>query len=133
MIEMEIPKDIRKYEAKLIGPLTLRQTICLILGCVVAIPAYFLFDFLPQDMRYIIVAVLATPFILVGWVKISGMTFELYAKQIWYSVVAAPPERKYETRNTYSDKTRKNDKLKDKERQEKYKNRKTSNDFIEYE
>lgn len=29
MIEAKMPKDIRVYETKLIGPLTLRQTICL--------------------------------------------------------------------------------------------------------
>ena len=31
MIEAKMPKDIRVYETKLIGPLTLRQTICLFL------------------------------------------------------------------------------------------------------
>ena len=40
MIEVQIPKDIRKYEAKLVGPFTLRQLIAFIVGCVIAYFTY---------------------------------------------------------------------------------------------
>lgn len=32
MLEAQIPKDIRKYESKLIGPFTLRQTITFVIA-----------------------------------------------------------------------------------------------------
>lgn len=40
MIEAKMPKDIRVYETKLIGPLTLRQTICLCVAIFVDIILY---------------------------------------------------------------------------------------------
>lgn len=40
MIEAKMPKDIRVYETKLIGPLTLRQTICLCVAIFVDIVLY---------------------------------------------------------------------------------------------
>ena len=38
MIEREIPKDIKGYEPKFIGPLTFRQTICMGLAAAVSVP-----------------------------------------------------------------------------------------------
>jgi hypothetical protein len=132
MIEIEIPKDIRKYDAKLIGPFTTRQVLCFIPGCALGACTFLIPTFLPQDIRLILTGIVFLPFLLVGWVKPYGMKFELFAKQIIFSTFLSPQERKYITKNQFSDKTPEGDKLKAKNREKKLKNRKKSNDFIAY-
>lgn len=102
MIEIEIPKDINKYEAKLVGPFTTRQTICFVLACVCGIPTFlFLKDKVPTDVASIVTMIIFIPFVLVGWVKPYGMTFEKFAQTAFISNFVAPAKRKYVTMNQY--------------------------------
>lgn len=102
MIEIEIPKDINKYEAKLVGPFTTRQTICFVCACVVGIPTFlFLKDKVPQDLAAIITMMIFIPFVLIGWVKPYGMNFEQFAKTAFISNFVAPSKRKYITMNAF--------------------------------
>ena len=80
MIEIEIPKDINKYEAKLIGPFTTRQTACFVIACALGIPAFTSLKHygVPQDMCMLITILIFLPAILVGWVKPYGMKFEKF-------------------------------------------------------
>ena len=55
MIEAKMPKDIRVYETKLIGPLTLRQTICLCVAIFVDIVLYVLYLYMCCGIRVFIV------------------------------------------------------------------------------
>ena len=43
MLQTTIPKDIRKYEAKLVGPFSTRQTIFFVIACVIAYITWGLF------------------------------------------------------------------------------------------
>ena len=102
MIEIEIPKDINKYEAKLVGPFTTRQTICFVLACICGIPTFlFLKDKTPQDVSAIITMIIFIPFVLIGWVKPYGMNFEKFAQSAFISNFVAPAKRKYVTMNQY--------------------------------
>lgn len=97
-IEKEIPKDIRQYETKLIGPFTARQIFSLAPAIGLGLTAYFgLENYLIVDIRLFIVTLIAVPFILIGWYKPYGLPFEKFVKTAFISLVVAPPFRKYKT------------------------------------
>lgn len=103
-IEREIPKDISKYEAKLIGPLTTRQVIFGVPGAIVGVGCFFLTNkFLPSDVSTFISIFFAAPFLLCGWVKVYGVHFEKFVSMVFISQFVAPKHRKYRTENLYSD------------------------------
>ena len=76
MLETQIPKDIRKYESKLVGPFTLRQLICFIIACLVA---YIVFKitkpYLPVGKTSLYAPVTAA-------VKFLSLTYLLFTKNI---------------------------------------------------
>ena len=86
MIEIEIPQDISKYESKLIGPFTTRQTICVVGLAVGCISSFF---------------AVSSPFALIGWYKPYGMHFEKFAKSVFVSLILAPAKRLYKIDNVY--------------------------------
>ena len=105
MIELEIPKDIRRYEAKLFGPFTTRQAICFIIAAVIALFVYFgLKDIIVQDILFFVIIIVDLPLLLCGWVKPYGMHFEKFAKTAIGTTFISPAARKYVTENRFSDK-----------------------------
>lgn len=106
MIEIDIPKDIREYDSKLVGPFTTRQTICLVAGGAVAFAVYSLIKNieLPSDAQLIITGIFIIPFILFGWFKPYGMALEQFLKVALISNFIAPAKRIYEVNNMYIEK-----------------------------
>ena len=106
MIEIEIPKDIRAYEAKLIGPLTTRQLFCIIglgVSCFLTYKASV--NLLGEDSSLIwfFPMVIAIPFALIGWVKPYGLTFEKFAKSVFKTMFLAPTKRIYKIKNLHDE------------------------------
>lgn len=98
-IEREIPKDIKKYEPKLLGPFTTRQILCLVPGLGLGVLAYLLLkNFLSSDVCLFITTFIVVPFILLGWFKPYGLPFEKFVKTVFISSVLSPPIRKYKTK-----------------------------------
>lgn len=101
-IEKEIPKDISKYESKLIGPLTTRQVLCGIPAVLLAIGSYFLLrNIVSDDVVFFVAFLVAMPLLLCGWYKPYGIPFEKYISIVFVSQVLAPKHRKYVTENSY--------------------------------
>lgn len=136
MIEMEIPKDIRKYEAKLIGPLTTRQTVCFVGAAALALSVFFLLDFIPQDVRYFLIILVAAPFLLCGWYKPYGMPFEKFVQTAFITSVLAPANRKYASKNIYESEIKKVEESNNKKNKNSKNNKnnkiKQSKEFIAY-
>ena len=101
-LEIKIPKEITKYEAKLIGPLTGRQTGCAVLGAIAAIVVKFLFEGIYPDFAITACGIAAVPFILVGFVKIYEMPFEKFAIGYIKTHVIAPQKRKAKIKNQFA-------------------------------
>ena len=78
-LEIKIPKEITQYEAKLIGPLTTRQTIWTVLGGIAAIGTHALTKAIIPDYALYITLFACVPFALVGFVKVYEMPFEQFA------------------------------------------------------
>lgn len=104
MIEIEIPKDVKEYEPKLIGNFTSRQVIAL--ACVALISGLgykIIGNFTESGLRVLIPLVLDIPFALFGWYKPYGMKFEKYAKVYIYTNILPPKHRKYKIENIYDE------------------------------
>lgn len=102
MIEIEIPKDISKYEAKLVASFTTRQVACLVIAGAITVPTFLaLGKVAPRDVCSIVVLLEAIPFVLLGWIKPYGMNFEQFIRTAFISNVLAPKKRKYVTMNIY--------------------------------
>lgn len=103
MLEAPIPKDIRKYDAKLVGPFTTRQLFCFIGGAALSYVAYkVLGTSLGTETALTICSVIAAPFLVMGWYKPYGMPFEKFFQTAFISTILAPHHRKYKTKNLFS-------------------------------
>lgn len=95
-IDIRIPKEIRRYEAKFVGPLTMRQTICVGIGLPVCIGLYNILKYaVPRDLMLIVLLLPAAVTFLFGWVKPYGMKFEQFFFTAFINNVLAPKKRKY--------------------------------------
>lgn len=102
-IEIKIPKEINRYEAKFIGPFSLRQTICLVTCLPAGVGLYLLAKpYVGTDLAGMFVAPPAVIGYLFGWYKPYGMRFEKYLRSVFISSFLAPSKRLYKTENFYS-------------------------------
>ena len=100
MIEIKIPQEINKYEAKLVGPLTTRNTVCLIGMAVVCIATFnILKSIVPADYLYVLCIILAAPFGLCGWYKPYGMHFEKFFIAVLFNTVISSSRRIFKSNN----------------------------------
>ena len=98
MIERPIPQDVMKYEAKLMGNLSMRQCIA-VLGCaLVCVPGYFLFGEQQETaiLKMIFTALPAFPIYVIGFMPVMGMPAEKVAIPLLMDNCIAPAVRKKE-------------------------------------
>lgn len=104
MLQMQIPKEINDIETKIIGPFTLRQTICGGLGIFAIYNIHrFVGPIVGGDQVILFDILTALPFAAVGFIPTSmlqGMHFEEYVAKILFTMFLAPAKRKYKTDNT---------------------------------
>ena len=97
-MEIQINKDIGKYEAKNVGPFTYRQALIVAAAAPVCIMIYArTSDFLPVDAAGFLTFLPAIVAWLFGWCKPYGMPMEQFLKSAFVSNVLAPANRKYKT------------------------------------
>lgn len=101
MLEIEMSKDIRDFQPRILGPFTKRQIVCVVLG--ISVVAILLPIVKIEDiaLRVLVLALFAVPFILCGWVTLFGMPLEQFALQVLKSTILAVPVRKYKTENKF--------------------------------
>ena len=104
MLEVKIPQEIRKYEAKMVGPFTARQTICL---GIAALSGWLLYNALKDVLSKtgIIGMVICVGMIagLFGWAKPYGMTFEKFIGKMIFAVILSPAKRYFKSGQTIKD------------------------------
>lgn len=100
MVEVEMSKDIRAYEPKIIASLSLRQLIGIAVGVVLAVPVLL---FLPIDMTFrIILAILvAAPGIACGFLRFYEMPCEVFFLKVFIPFYFGNVHRKYITESEY--------------------------------
>lgn len=103
MIEIELPKDITKYEAKLGGVATKRQVVCVGLAAILGYFARSLCDYvdLPQYKNPAMVFLAIIPILFVAC-EPYGMKLEEFLEQAFINNILAPTKRKYQVENVYA-------------------------------
>lgn len=103
-LEIEVNEDIRKYQPKLIGPFSLRETGCLGVAAI----SYFiaktvLSEILPTDVAGWFSLIFLAPGLAAGWFKPFDQYLEVFLKSYIKTNILSPRIRTY--RRVYSDKT----------------------------
>lgn len=97
MIEFKVPKDIRVYETKIFGPLTLRQTICVLIMALFDLIIFF-GVFRPLHLKVeIAIYIFLIPNVIIGlfgWMKPNGVPFEKWLRGFMVNTFIAPTRRK---------------------------------------
>lgn len=102
MIEIKIPKEVTKYEAKLVGPFTARQCVALLIFVPMIAFCYInLSKVMNSTAALYICAPIGGLGALFGWIKPYGLPFEKYLKSMFISSFLAPKVRVYKTENYY--------------------------------
>lgn len=102
MFQVQIPKDIQKYETKWIGPFNGRQCVCLLIALALGVPLYLIVskDFGSQTGIIAVVPIIVFIFPF-GWIKPYGLNFEQFLKVALVSNFIAPKNRLYKTQSLY--------------------------------
>lgn len=120
-MEVKINREIRNYTESIYFGLTLRQFICSLCACIMAVGLYFICSpFLNKEIASWICILGAIPFAGVGFFKYNGMNLEDFIKSWLKSEILVPKELKFKTENIYYEMTK--DIIENKQREEFNKN-----------
>lgn len=120
-MEVKTNREIRNYTESIYFGLTLRQFICSLCACIVAVGLYFICSpFLNKEIVSWICILGAIPFAGVGFFKYNGMNLEDFIKSWLKSEILVPKELKFKTENIYYEMTK--DIIENKQREEFNKN-----------
>lgn len=120
-MEVKINREIRNYTESIYFGLTLRQFICSLCACIVAVGLYFICSpFLNKEIVSWICILGAIPFAGVGFFKYNGMNLEDFIKSWLKSEILVHKELKFKTENIYYEMTK--DIIENKQREEFNKN-----------
>ncbi len=114
MLETKVPKDIRVYKTKLVGGLTFRQFICVVLMILLDL---FLYNVILKQAGISIENIIFllifmdVPIAAFGWMEPMGMKMEVYLRKVVLYSLLAPTRRKavhkiVETKHTVAETTR---------------------------
>lgn len=104
-MEVKINKEIRQYKENIFFGLSLRQFICSVLACIVAVGIYFIFKPILNNtgtVSWLCIAG-AVPFALLGFAKYNGMTAEKFIVAWIKSEILTPKKLVFKPNNLYLD------------------------------
>lgn len=109
MIEAKVPKDIRSYKTKVVGPLSFRQLICFAICIVVDVLIYI---FIQRANEYpmnafLYVYVILDCFIFAFTLEPSGMPMEVYIKTVMLKNFFYPTKRRAKNEFVITNETKK--------------------------
>lgn len=97
MIEVKTPKNILVYKTRILGPLTVRQTICFAIVGLIDLIVYQTIvkgSQLPPEVIFYLFVFCDVPVLLFGYYEPMGMPLEKYLKFYIESSLIAPKYRK---------------------------------------
>ena len=101
MIDRNIPRDITKYEAKLMLGLTTRQVCFFAPGVILGIITFFVTKAFLGNLALALAILVAAPLIIFGTVKPLGLPMEKFISTTMLPLLMAPKYRRYKIENTY--------------------------------
>ena len=100
MVETNIPKDIRVYKTRVVGPLTLRQLICLCIAAALDGLLYLVFENLlhvPVRIFIFLLIFMDIP-VMAFSIYVGGVPMELQLQNTIIYTLLAPTKRKMSTK-----------------------------------
>ena len=98
MVQVEMNRDIREFEPKVIGPFTLKQAKCVGVMAAYGFPLFFTLYKHSLYTAAIVVGISIAPPILIGWVKVRNMSFEKFFIRWFYWRIRTPRIRRYKSK-----------------------------------
>lgn len=96
MLQIQIPKDVRTFDPKIVGQFTTRQIFCLLGIIIIAMFTHWL------GLGYYAGSPLFFVLFFIGWGdKIVGMPVDKYMRYVFISQMLYPKKRKYAIRSYY--------------------------------
>lgn len=95
-VETRVPKDIRQYKTKILGPLTLRQLICITIAGVIDVILYMtVLKHLSMDIEITVYSLvfLNLP-IFLFMTEPQGLKFEVFLKEVVFKMFFYPRYRR---------------------------------------
>lgn len=96
MIERKVPKDIRNYKTKVLGPFTVRQLICvgvmIVIDIILYMTVYDFFNLTPDSFMYVVFAF--DTVIAAFMLEPAGLPMEKYLMKIILPNFTNPKSRK---------------------------------------
>ena len=102
MIDRKIPRDISKYQAKLMFGLTTRQVVLFVPGAALGLGTYFLTKAYIGSSAMLAALVMALPFFLFAAYKPLGLPLEKFIKSALLPMFLSPANRRFKSENTYA-------------------------------
>lgn len=99
MIETKVPKDVRSYKTKIIGPFTLRQILCIVAAALLDIFVYFIISTLEIKLNATMViygVVLINLPVLAFIIEPQGMPMEKFIQKVLLVNFTKPAKRRVE-------------------------------------
>ncbi|MFT4144383.1 MAG: PrgI family protein [Mobilitalea sp.] len=92
-------KDVGKYQAKLVGPFTVRQSIFVGIAAVISMILWNMSDMfqMSMDSKIMTILVVAAPVALLGFLNPYGMTCLEFIKQYYEYHILSSKKRIYQT------------------------------------
>ena len=101
-MEIKINREVRNYKESIFFGMSLRQFICVVLSCGLAVLVYFSFrNRLGLEITSWLCIISSLPFILIGFVKYNGMNFEDIVVAFIYSKFLLPNKLCFQSDNIY--------------------------------
>ena len=104
MLMIPIPKDIREYEPKFIGPFTMRQAVCVLIAGLIeygGVKIQTVLFHLPTA-SYIPPLIFVMIPLFFGWGEMTlHMKPEVYIKMVLFNMMNVPKSRPYKSRNFF--------------------------------
>lgn len=102
MVSMPVPKDIRNFQPKFIGPFSKRQFMSLVpAGIFTAFMIMVVGKIMPSELLYLIIAIVDIPIVACGFIDIQGVPLNVFLKESLLTKATFPTNRFYKTDNIY--------------------------------
>ncbi len=101
MIEIEMSKDIREYEPKVIGIFTKRQLVCVAIGAACGLLVATRLPVIDPIINVLAAVIVAMPASICGWIDLYGMHLETYVLYVIQNNFLTPNKRKYKSESLF--------------------------------
>ena len=106
-MDIQINKDLRKFESKDIGPFSFRQIIFVVIALVCMGISLFIQKYFYNTWALLITVIPGVPVLVLGFLTIQGMSLIDYIKQVFPERFLVPKTLKWESDFEYTAQTAK--------------------------